>query len=206
MKNLNRFVVYSALALVGTAISQPATAGYISHFKGQFAEASFDSLDSANCIDASVYVFAQTGKSQSPPGPGTSGAWMDLFISKYDYCAQTQLVAASFDGPISSSDFQTDQKLNSAQLTTTVTVFDYFFGTSYPVSVALTWTAAGPAGRQNNHFHYHAPGFTVNEYSSGVSRLADAAGTVSDSTTNFTPEGSIYADIDSAKSGVVEVE
>jgi hypothetical protein len=131
---------------------------------------------------------------------------MDLFISKYDYCAQTQLVAASFDGSIASSDFQIDQKLNSAQLTTTVTVFDYFFGTSYPVSVALTWAATGPPSRYNNHFHFHAPGFNVNQYSSGISRPAEAAGAVSDGTSNFTPEASIYADIDSAKSGVVQVE
>jgi hypothetical protein len=205
MKNPRRFVVGLALALVAIALPKAAMAGSIFHFQGRFAEAYFDSLDSANCIDTAVYVFAEVGKSQSPPGPGISGVITYGFISKYDYCGQTQLLGASFYSAIPSSDFKLDENLNSAQLTTTVSVFDYISGTSFPVSLALTWTAAGPAIRNNFGFHVHAPGFTANEHDNGVTRVADATGTVSDGTTNFTPQASLYGGLDSAKDGMVQI-
>jgi hypothetical protein len=207
-----------AAGIVGIAcglmvLSVPAEAGDTFRFKGQSADAFFSSTDPSGCIVTDVGVFASDDASIShdPPGPPTSssGSGAFIFISQYDSCNGIQLIAADCftSVPLADADFQViGNTLDSATLNTTLGCFDYVSGGSFNVSVALTWTAIGNPVRQSGNSHFRTPGFIVNSRFSGTSRSATASGTVSDGTTNFTPNPTSAASIGNAKSGQVVID
>jgi hypothetical protein len=201
----------AVIALVLVAFGQHSTAsagggaGGIDYFKSKGANALFSSTDPSGCIVTDVFVFAGEEVFQSPPGPRSAAPRASLFISQYDFCTGTQLLAADGFALLADSDLQVSSKLESATLNATVNVFDFVSGTSFDVFVDLTWTGIGPLSRQNSHSHFHSPGCTFNNHSNGTFRSAEASGSVSDGATNFTPEPSLGIDIFSVKGGSVTI-
>ena len=116
---------------------------------------------------------------------------------------------ASGFAALTEPDFQLSgpgQRLESATLNTTIPVFDFVSFTSFDVTINLAWTATGPLTRDNGHFHSQGPGFIVNGNFNGLVRPAEASGSVSDGSTNFTPNPSNFAQIASVRSGTVFID
>jgi hypothetical protein len=179
--------------------------------KGKEANAFFFSTDPSECIFTEVFVF--TGEdaevSNDPPGPPNSSSLSlaSIFLSQFDSCNGIQLVFADcLRDALPDSDFHIGKKLDLATLNTTLDCSDLLGGPSFDVSVALTWTAVGDLVRERNSVHLRTPGFIVNERFRGTFRSAEASGSVSDATTNFTPNPSEAATIGNVTIGNVTID
>lgn len=193
--------------VVVLAIALPVTAwaGGISKFRGDSASASFSRVDASGCVYTDVFVFASQDRIQSPPGPPQAQAGADIYISQYDWCNGLQLVGASGFTALDAGAFQVSKKLDAAALAATINVYDYMSGQSYDVNLDLNWRGAGEIEKGSYHSKFQSGDCKVNSRWSGSFRPATATGTVSDGTTDFTPDPSAYAAIQSAKSGAIEI-
>jgi hypothetical protein len=197
-----------ALALILAAFTPPTTtwAGEVDRFrvKGPLAHADFSTT--AGCIATDVMVEALDNIVHEPPGPPNSKSEVRVNISQFDFCDQDFILGAFGFAPLSDSAFHVRKDLESAQLTTTVEVSDSVSGSSFPVSINITWTAIGEPRRDDSRFQTRFPGFFFNEQLRGISREAVAAGTVSDGTINFIRAPSFsLADIRDVTDGFIRV-
>lgn len=186
MKTTIKLLAVLALALAAFGQHSTASAGGNFKFRGDTADAFFSTFD--GCVFTDVFVFASDGINQSPPGPGGASSGANLFISQYDVCTDTQLLAAEGFASLAPSDFQVGGKLSSASLSANVGMFDYVSSTPFDVSVNLTWTGNGPTVRQSSSSHFSSPGCKVHSRFRGTFRGAEVSGTVSDGVTNYTPD------------------
>lgn len=188
MKNAIKLLVVLALALAVFGQYETASAGGMFRFRGQVADASFTSFDPSGCIQTDVGVFPSEGVSGSPPGPGGSGSGVGMFISVFDHCNGTQLLAADGFTELPDPEFQVFGQLESATLNATVPLFDFVSGTEFSVSVVLIWTGNGPLTRESGSFRSHSPGCSFHSRFRGTFRPAYISGSVWDGVTNFTPD------------------
>ena len=202
MKKKIIFSLLIALLLVGAMRPAPALAGDIFKFSGVNANAFFFSQE-GDCVATFVAVFANEGTSQSPPGPPSKGSFADVFIDRFDFCTETSLISASGFKTLDKSEFSIDQKLNSANLNTSIELFDFVTGTSFTVDVNLNWTGTGDLFRQSFSFKSMTPKCKFMDSSRGTFRSAEAAGVISDGTTNFTPEPTSGASLNNTHSGTL---
>ncbi len=204
--------LFVALVLALTLVALPvmsALAGDIFHFSGQGAFAFFsstDPTDPSGCTGFFVAVFADDGKFQSPPGPGSTSSGAFVEVAKFDGCTGTLLMDVLGFASLAGPDFRVSRGLTSATLLTTIPAFDFVSGLPVDVDVALTWDGTGDLTRSNSHFHSQSPGFIVNGHFNGVSRFAEASGSVTIGGTNFTPQPSGFAMMMSTKSGTVIID
>lgn len=206
MKTTIKLLTVLTLALAVFSQHTVASAGGVFKFRGEGASAVFSSVDGSGCIWTDVYVNADEGISQGPPGRGSASSGVVLVISQYDSCAGTQLLAAEGFTSLAAPDFQVFGNLESATLSATVNVFDNVSGTSFDVFVDLSWTGtASFVNRQKSHSHFDFPGCKVNSRFNLSFRPAVATGSVSDGFTNYTPDPSLGYDIYKAKSGEVAI-
>ena len=221
-KKVTKFVGV-VFALILAALNLPTTAwsGDIIHSGFKSANAAFFNTtnptgcncisDPTTCILAGVFAFATEDKLQSPPGPGGSSSSAQIMIFQND-CTFAQLRAADCfpSGPLADQDFQVSQNLDSATLNAAFECFGFDFVSELPwdfnVDVDLTWTGTGDIIRFKSNSHNSFPGCIFNEQINFTSRPAEASGTVSDETANFTPNPSANANIDSAKIGQVSID
>jgi hypothetical protein len=196
-------VVMSTLVVVFPAHAAPADTFHFS-FKGQSAEAFFSSTDPSGCIQTDAFVFAVDGKVKQDGAHGVESSAF-VAISRIDLCTGTVLLDTFGSATLAPAEFVIDTRLTSATLDTTVTVTDFVSGTTFPVDMALGWTGTGAPFRVKQHSQTKTPGFKLNSRFDGTSRNAAASGTVSDGTTNLTPEPAGFADMSSAKSGEVSI-
>jgi hypothetical protein len=73
------------------------------------------------------------------------------------------------------------------------------------VDVNVNWTGSGDIVKNKYHDHLKEPGFKLNAHFTSTARNATAAGTVSDGTTNFTPQPTVSAEMGSTKRGEVVI-
>ena len=200
MKFTFRFLIVFVLAVA--MFSQHASASAVSmfKFKGLGANASFESLDPSGCILTRVDLFTAEAMIQSPPGRKAPFSSMNLFLSQYDVCTDTPLLAAEGVKDLAEPDLQISSKLAGATLNTTITMLDSLTGNTFDLSVDLSWTGIGPLRREHSGFHFGDRECRINSRFKGTFRGAEAFGTVSDGVTNFTPEFSIAADLISSNS------
>jgi hypothetical protein len=197
-------VLVLVLAMFAQARSAYAGGGLGLNYKGPSAIASFSNI--SDCTLTEVFVIASQFEQRDAQGPATSGSFASVTVSQFDLCADTLvLYAYGTASPLASGALQVSKKLDEAQLNTIVPVFDEISGRSFDLNVDLRWRATGPLSRQQTITHFHTPGCRVNSHSQGISRPAEASGTVSDGTTDFTPEASLSASLDSVKSGTVVI-
>lgn len=193
----------TALIVTLATFSQPTdvTAAEVSHFTGRSVDANFSSTDPSGCISTSVQLFAGDLLSNTPPGQASPGIIIGIF--QYDRCTFTQLLTASTIASLSRKDLRIAGNLNSATLDTTLSVFDEVSGTFVDVTVDLTWMGTSPVNRENNHFNYRFEDCLTVLHSNTAFRYAEASGTVTVGTTNFTPEPSIEGHIGKTTLGSV---
>jgi hypothetical protein len=196
------------LILVLSALAQPSSAraggGLGLSFRGPSAMASFYSV--SGCTVTETFVIASQYEQRDAHGPATSFSFASVTVSQVDLCADTLvLYAYGTTAPLAPGELQISKKLDTARLTTIVPVFDEISGTSFDLSVDMSWTAIGPLSRQQTTTHFHTPGCISNSHFQSRSRSAEASGTISDGLTNFTSEPSISASLDAVKSGTVVI-
>jgi hypothetical protein len=203
MKTTFRLLISVMFALAIFIQHSSVSANEIFKFRGESVNAFFTNTD--GCIETSVFVAATQGASQSPPGPGSPVSQVVLFISQFDLCAGERLVSAESVSTVPEADFQVAKMLGQATLNTTVTVTDFASDppASFDVFIDLTWTGVGALSRQSNNSHFKSPGCIIHNRFHGTSRTAEASGSVSDGTMNYTPGPSVEAFIMSANSGTL---
>jgi len=202
-----RLLTVASLAVVLMALALPVRAAGAEtlhvNFKGQTAQAEFSSTH--GCVQTVVYVLASDGRFKTDPGGPEAASGAESYIFQSDVCTQTQLLAAYGFAVLAPSEFQIDQQFTAATLTATIEVFDFVSGTSFPVDVDVSWTGFGDTFTVKDRFHQRAPGFKANFRFDGTFRDATAAGTVTDGTTNFTPEPAVFAQLGSVRQGEVVI-
>src|SRR6266498_5224316 len=206
-----RLLTVASLALVLLALALPARAAGAEtlhvKFQGQTAQAEFSSAQ--GCVQTVVYVLATDGRFKTDPGGPEVASGGEVYVSQEDVCTQTQLVDAFGFAALAPDEFQIDEQLTAATLTATIEVSDFTSGISFPVHVSVSWTGFGDTFSQDDRFHVkEAPGVWVNFHLDGTFRQATASGTVSDGTTNFTPEPALLTGntrLGSIKVGEVDI-
>jgi len=190
---MKRLVFVVALLTMLVAAVPASAAGETIHYRftGQFANANFTRADPMGCVVTDVGVFPTDGRIKVDGSSNEAASSASIYISQYDSCSETQLLAAP--------------KLSKATLNTTIEVYDYVSGTSFPVAVSVSWTGSGDTFRMKDHYQYKSPGFLVNGDYDSTYRAAKASGTIVGGTANFTLESTDYAGMGSAKSGSVTI-
>jgi len=198
MKNTIKLLVVFALVLAGFSQHSSASAGDNLRFSGRFADAFFFSTDGV-CVETYVNVFANRGKFQSPPGPGSTSTFAAVSVYQIDSCSGN--LFSAYGEAFLGDGFQIDRSLTSATLNVTIPVFDDVSQNWFDADVNLVWTGTGDLSRGTFHSHSKSPGCVINQRWSGYSRPAQAFGAVSIGSTNFTPDPSAGAGLNSTKSG-----
>jgi hypothetical protein len=182
-------------AAARTASSAASGGAQVFKFRGKVVQAYFDSYDASGCAETSAYVTGNVG----PSGKGDS---VSVAVSRYDWCTWTFTYAY---GSTTQADLQVDKELGAASLTATIPAYEYYSGTTSDLAVNLAWTAIGDATSYSSHSQFRSPEFKVVWNYHGVFRPAEAAGSISDGTTNFAPAETYSAEIDDIKSGYVTI-
>ena len=206
MKTTIKCLIVLALVLVtfGQNTTASADGGVVSFGKGPLATAQFGT--SSGCIHSAVFVAAADRRIKQLSGSIISDAWASVTILQYNYCEYELLFyAAGYTLPLSEEEFQISPQLDSARLTTKVHLFEQVSGTSFDVDVDITWVGAGPITHVHDNNHIQDVGCIINTRLEGKSRTAEASGTVSDGTTNFTPEPDVLARLNLLNSGRVAI-
>lgn len=204
-----KFLPLVLIALTVVVLPTIVWAGFNFKFRGDTADAFFYSEDSSG-IQTYASVWVSDGVVQSPPGrPGTSS---QVYVSIYrvdpnascgpDFCPPP-LLDAFGSASLEDSAFRTIKKLTSASLTATeVYVYDYVSGNSFPVAIDLHWDGTGVLQQESSRFTSKYPGCQIKSSYSGSYRFAEATGSISDGSTEYTQgEPSEYANIYSVKQG-----
>ena len=181
---IKRLAVF-ALVLATFSQHASASAGDKVEIKTSSAEAFFSSVDPSGCITTFVWVFAGEPSSE----PGQAG----LIIRQCDACTFTQVLDAYGSAELADLEFQVAPNLASATLETTVNIYDYVSGLSFDVYVDLTWTGIGTPNRYTSNSQWHDRNCHEISHHHGVSRTAEASGTISDGQTDFAPAPSVEA-------------
>ena len=140
------------------------------------------------------------------PGPPEVLPRALVRIDQFDQCTGTALLSADNlnDLTVAEDAFQA-VKLDSATLNATIEVFDFVSFTLFPVHVSVNWTGIGATTREKIHSQTSTPGTLFIFRGDFMMREATASGTVSDGTTNFTPQPATSAQLFSTKQGDVTI-
>ena len=173
--------------LLATFSPQTAASAEMNRFQGHSADAYFYTTDASGCIQTSVIL--ETGED----------IIVNIQLFRYDICQNQSLIDAympiSARKQLTKSELKYSGNLDSATLKTTVQLFDYT-GNLTSVSIDLTWIGTGEITKSQDHYTYSpSPGCHINFLLQEESRSASASGTVSDGTTNFTPEPADQANL-----------
>jgi hypothetical protein len=186
------------LALLAAPATAGASASQVFKSTGDDVTVVFSNTDPTGCVVTTAVVNAGAGTVHISPGPPDSTQGVGVAITEFNVCTGVSLVNAG--GATTDLTFTMAKDLSSALVVATVVVDDVNAGTSYPVSVNLTWTATGDAVHDSINSTVVIPGGTVQHTSfNGEFRPGSASGTVSDGTTNFTPVPSTSAELQTSR-------
>jgi hypothetical protein len=192
MKIIIRSLAVLVVSLVAF-VPQTAASAEAIQAEGHEAWAYFSSIDDSGCIQTIVEI--DTG----------AELLFSLALTQYDLCTGQVLFEAYGRKPLSPSEMKFFGNLDSARLTTTVQVTDFVQGLSFDVFIDLTWIGTGELLTYHAHDHSQpSPGCNVNVQGREKYREAQAFGTISDGTTNFTPDPSLNAFLYSWKNTFAE--
>jgi hypothetical protein len=181
---------FAVLALAFTLAAFTATFTWAAQAQkervtGPSAFAFFEDITADECVLTLVNIEAFSRILHAPPGPPNSRSEVFVIIDQFNLCTGEQLVFAIGNATLSDSDFEVSKKLESARLITTIEVSDSVSGSSFDVSIDVTWTATGQPVKQKLFVQTRSADFFQIFKSSGTFADASASGTVSDGTTNF---------------------
>jgi len=182
-------VVSLALGLMALALPARAAGAETRHvqFQGLTAQAEFSSTQ--GCVRTRAYVLATDGRVKTDPGGPEAASGAEVYLFQEDVCTQTRLLGGFGFVELAPDAFQIDKEFTAATLTATIEWSDFESGTSFPVHISMRWTGFGDTFSDDERYRREdPPGVWVNFHLNGTFRQATASGTVSDGTTNFTPE------------------
>lgn len=173
----------------------------------EVASADFSSIDPSGCILTSVSVSASERAVRNGPGPGSPSSIVVVSINQYNLCTRTNLLWAFGFAELAETDLQVSGNLGSATLNAIVTVHDDISGSSFDVSVDLTWTADSSLRRAIFNDRSEFGSCLQIRHINASWRFAVATGTVSDDTTNFISisDQADEASIFSTKQGYISI-
>ena len=185
----------TGLSLILATFGQHSTASALGMFKfrGLGANASFSTIN--GCIQTNVNVFTAEAFIQVFLGNVDPFSSVNIFISQYDVCQETQLLAAEGVADLAEPDLEISKKLDQATLNAAVNVLDSLTGSTFDVSISLDWTGIGPVNHERLNFHFRDRPCLTHTRSKAGFRDAEVTGSVSDGITNFTPERSLGANL-----------
>jgi hypothetical protein len=196
MKTVIAGAVLTVLSLSLPAIAATTTKSQV---KGQNASANFYQYDV--CNSSTVYVSAYNNITKDSPGAPTEQLRAYLNYYNYNYCTGTY---SSGYGSSSSANFTIDNRLDSATLNGTFTLYDYSSGTTKTADVALTWKGVGDTFSGKSNSTYQTPTSTTRYRFNGDSRDAEVSGSITLDGTNLITNTSTYGSLSSSKSGYLE--
>ena len=173
-------------------------------YQGEAATAFFSSTTDG-CIYTDAYLFAGENTAKAGPGAPTKSKSARVSIYRYDGCNGIWLSSAYGETPLDAASFQMDGQLNNAHLQTTVNLIDGNSGASIALAVNLTWTGNGDVKHNKSQYQYESAGCKVKGRFNGDYRAATLTGSMSDGATNYTATAPLYADLQSMKSGEMNV-
>ena len=97
---------------MATAVSLQAA--QVVHLRDEGADAFFTSFN--GCVVTTYQISANVGNTRTPGSAAALHSAVNVTISRYDVCTQTAVAFATGTVPLSASEFQIDQTLNSASL------------------------------------------------------------------------------------------
>jgi hypothetical protein len=207
MKTIVKLLIVTVLMLAtfsqGTSASAGGGGGGNFRFKGLGASAYLSSSDASGCIYTDVSIFANEQMILNTPGVHNAFSGVSLYISQYDYCTGTQLLAADGYTSLAGPDLAVSKKLESAVLNATVNMYDYVSGNSFDIWVNLNWTGVSSMGHRSNQSQYKFERCHQKYQDSSAFRFAQVSGSISDGITEFADGPAVYADIFSSKGGSV---
>jgi hypothetical protein len=185
-----------------------STSGPVCTFNGNQAYVDFSSVSADGCTftDANVQVFDNVTR----PG-GVTTSQVIVFISVWNNCTGQPVVEASnFDPntgvPEFNGTYSFGSKMSSAIVNGTAPMYDYVSNTNFTSTVNVTLQGYGPTSQFSDTNSYRSPGFFSKSRFKGVSRNAEASGTVTDASNNNLAAGaSIYANINSNSGGTLQI-
>ena len=198
MKTATAIATALTLLSLSTVPALAATATKY-QFKGQNAYASFYKSDDCSYTDVSVSAFDSVTK--SAPGAPTSQTGAYLYYSSYNFCTGVQSYGNGFSDNVTF----TSNKLNSATLTGTFTVYDYYLGTTKTATVNLNWTGTGDTYRGKYNSRNQGPGYSSSYRSTGSYRDAQVSGNVTSNGANLIENLTSYGSLSSSNSGSLEI-
>jgi hypothetical protein len=207
MKTIVKLLIVTVLMLAtfsqGTSASAGGGGGGNFRFKGLGASAYFSSSDPSGCVYTDGSVFANEQMTLNTPGAHNAFSGVSLFISQYDACTGTQLLAADGYSSLAGPELVVSKKLDSAALNATVSMYDYVSGNSFDVWVNLDWTGVSSIGHRTNQSQYKFERCHQKYQDNSAFRFAQVSGSISDGVTEFAGAPASYADIFSSKGGSV---
>jgi hypothetical protein len=186
MKALIKVSFFFALVVAMLLPAAPAQALMSSKFRGGGVTAFFVSVE--GCIQTNVDIFTGEGMRQDAPGKPQPFSSVNIYISQYDTCTETQLLYVDAITDLSEPDLQIDPKLKSARLDTTLNVLDTVTGNTFDIAIDITWTGVGPLTRDRYNFRFGDRDCRIHDRTNFVQRAISATGSVWSDTQNFTPE------------------
>ncbi|MDZ8189314.1 MAG: hypothetical protein RMX96_31315 [Nostoc sp. ChiSLP02] len=192
--------IATTLAVLSLTAAPTLAAAYKYQVKGENAYASFYQSDECSYTD--VYISAFNNLEKSAPGSPTSLKGLYLSYSTYNYCNGTYSYG---DGFSDSATVTISNSLQSASVTGSVVLYDYYSGTSQTANVNLSWTGTGNNYRSNSVSHYRGPGYLSNYRSKSTSRDATATGSITIGGTNVIAGLSSYAYLSTSNSGSLNI-
>lgn len=205
MRSIHKLLTVLTLALLIFSQSTSSAATNVYAYKGKSIHAYFSSVDPSGCIVTTGFVFASQEVTQDRPGAGSPAAMAHLYVSKYDQCTDQSLVEAESILPIPAADLNISGSLRKASLHTTVSVYNSGTQTSFDLAVDLAWLGTDTVVRQNTTIQYDFPTCRTNNHSNSTFHYAQARGTISDGTTNFSLEPSTFGTIALERGGEISI-
>jgi hypothetical protein len=209
-----RVVALGAMVMVAAAEADAAEVSRLT-FRGATASGFFQSVDSSGCLVTQAFVSGSDDVIRQGSETVLEGPLAQVQVIRFDACnfdlcgprVVTELSAFSFlpEGALTIS-----KDLGSARLNTTLLALDFVTGASVPLVVDMVFTATGPRSLQEQLFIDAFPGpearsglRSVGTFV-GTVRKGTASGSVSDGSTNYTPNAA-EGSIGTARSGLVQI-
>lgn len=181
-----------------------ASAADVVRTSGLSAMTYFSGTDPTGCIYTSVFVQGIHRLYKNPPGPGEATSIVYLSIYQQDYCTG-QSVYIYKDVPVDQGELSIDKKLGWTTLNTTITAFNVITQSNVDIVLDLTWTATGPLVVDKIDYKDNTPHCHWMMRSKGLSRQAEASGTITYAGTTINVDSSWNALIWSFKAGELTV-
>jgi hypothetical protein len=184
-----------AVVLVSTTLSSPHSASAARPLtgggSGSEAHASFSSESGG--VQTFTFVDAHD-ESFSGPGGSFEGSFVFIDITQFDPGTN---VTRSFvgDAELAPNQFQVSGDLSLATLDAEVTVCERRGTECLDLTVDITWSGTGQTRTASGKSKTSINGCRIHSTFSNPFRDATATGTVSDGTTNYTPDPSDFATI-----------